>query len=67
MDTKFYSYKEYWITIKERKKLMRFLKPHRNCENVGLEFNNSSGIGVTTIVRCLDCGKEENITDHSVW
>lgn len=55
------------LTQDERRELALTLNYHEWCANVDIEFSNNTGIGVTIIVRCLDCDKEFNITDYSVW
>ena len=55
------------LTQEERHDLAIALNYHEHCDKVTIEFSNDNGIGEATIVRCLDCKTQINVTDYSVW
>lgn len=40
--------------------------PHAS-EGYVVAQSAQSGVGITTFVKCLECGEEKDITDYGIW
>lgn len=61
--------KTWTVGVKEIKKINRFAKKHKKCNETTIivSTSNGSGIGTTTLVKCPICLEEENVTDYKSW
>lgn len=58
----------YKLSTDEYKAYKDFQKQHKTCSGeTQICFTPTAGIGIACTVRCIGCGKEQDITDYNAW